>query len=589
MIQRIFVFAAIAGSLYGQARTTIFPPVRGTHEMVGAANNLEVEAGYRILTQGGNAVDAGVAAILAASVTEQSRFGIGGEVPMLIKMKGKPTIAVSGVGVAPKKATVEFYQNRKAESWEDPNHFPPIPAQGILATTVPGVFDGLILALTQFGTMSFAQVSAPAIGYAEEGFPIAEEFAMLIRNDQRILELWPASKAFFLPGGVAPNRGEILKEPTLAKTYRELVAAEKKARGKRAAKLKAVRDLFYEGSLAKRIAAFSEANGGLVTYDDLKSFHAETDQPRSTTYRGYEILKPGFWTQGPVMIEALNMLENFDLRAMGHNSPEYLHTVVEVSKLAFADRDKYYGDPKFSKIPERILLSKEYGARRAKLIDPKHASMESRPGDLGGSPLPVTSGGGHGAVQDTTCVNVVDRMGNVFSSTPSGAWLPSVIVGDTGIPFGMRLQSLVMTPGHPNQLAPGKRPRVTLSPTIVLKNGEPLLAMSTPGGDNQDQALLQVLLNIIEFGMNPQEAVEAPRFQTEHFYASFAFHEFVPGKLNLENRISKATAERLMALGHKVTVTSEWSNASAPTVIKIGSGVLEGGADPRRARFIFGR
>src|SRR5579872_6344213 len=230
-MKRILIVFAFAGSLFGQARTTLFPPVRGTHEMVGAANNLEVEAGYRILTQGGNAVDAGVASILAASVTEQSRFGIGGEVPMLIKMKGKPAIAVSGVGWAPKKATVEFYSNRKAESWEDPNHFAPIPAQGILATTVPGVFDGLILALTQFGTMSFAQVAAPAIGYAEEGFPIAEEFAMLIRNDQSILELWPASKAFFLPGGVAPSRGEILKEPTLAKTYRELVAAEKKARG----------------------------------------------------------------------------------------------------------------------------------------------------------------------------------------------------------------------------------------------------------------------------------------------------------------------------------------------------------------------
>ena len=346
---------------------------------------------------------------------------------------------------------------------------------------------------------------------------------------------------------------------------------------------------FYQGSLAKRIAAFSQANGGLITYDDLKSFHAETDQPRSTTYRGYEILKPGFWTQGPVMIEALNMLEGYDLRAMGHNSPEYLHTVVEACKLAFADRDKYYGDPKFSQIPEKTLLSKDYAAQRAKLIDPKHASMESRPGDLGGAPLPITSGGAHGAVQDTTCVNVVDRMGNVFSSTPSGAWLPSVIAGDTGIPFGMRLQSLVMTPGHPNQLQPGKRPRVTLSPTIVLKNGEPVLALSTPGGDNQDQALLQVLLNILDFGMTPQEAVEAPRFQTEHFYASFAFHEFVPGKLNLESRIPRATADRMSALGHKVTVTGEWSNASAPTVIQIGSGVLQGGADPRRARFIFGR
>jgi len=307
-------------------------------------------------------------------------------------------------------------------------------------------------------------------------------------------------------------------------------------------------------------------------------------------YRGYEVMKAGFWTQGPVMLEALNLLEGYDLRAMKHNSPEYLHTVVEAVKLAFADRDRYYGDPKFSEIPEQILLSKEYAAERRKLIDPQHASDESRPGNFGQPrPMPLTSGGEHASVQDTTCVNIVDRMGNMVSATPSGAWLPSVIAGDTGIPFGSRLQTLLLTPGHPNQLQPGKRPRVTLSPTIVLKDGKPFLALSTPGGDNQDQALLQVLLNILDFGMPPQEAVEAPRFQTEHFYASFAFHEFVPGKLNLESRIPKSTVDRMNALGHRVTVTGEWSNGSAPTVIEVANGALQGGADPRRSRFIFGR
>jgi gamma-glutamyltranspeptidase/glutathione hydrolase len=557
--------------------------------MVGAANNFEVEAGFRMLTQGGNAVDAGVAATLAAAVTEQARFGIGGEMPLLIKMAGKPTVAISGVGVAPGKATVEFYRNRKPEPWEDPSRMPPIPTQGILATTIPGVFDGLILALSQFGTMSFAQVVAPAIEYAE-GFPIGEEFAGFIKNSQKILELWPASASFFLPGGAPPSRGDIFREPTLAKTLRELVAAEKKARGKRVAKLKAVRDLFYQGSLAKRMAAFSESNGGLVSYDDLKSYHAETDTPRTSTYRGYEVLKPGFWTQGPVMLEMLNLLEGYDLKAMGHNSPEYLHIVVEAAKLGFADRDRYYGDPKFSTIPEQTLLSKDYAGQRRKLIDPQKASMEHRPGTFAPpGNMPTSSAGAHGAVQDTTCVNVVDRQGNVFSGTPSGAWLPSVIAGDTGIPFGTRLQTLLLTPGHPNQLQPGKRPRVTLSPTIVLKDGKPFLALSTPGGDNQDQAMLQVLLNIIDFGMSPQEAVEAPRFQTEHFYASFANHEFVPGKLNLESRIPKATADRLGAMGHRVSVTGEWSNASAPTVIQISNGTLQGGADPRRSRFIFGR
>ncbi len=350
--RRLTVLLLAAAPLAAQVHHTMFPPVRGTHEMVGAANNLEVEAGYRMLTQGGNAIDAGVATVLTASVTEQSRFGLGGEIPILVKPDGKPVIAISGIGVAPAKATVEFYKNRKAELWEDESHLSPIPAVGILAAPVPGAFDGLILALSRYGTMSFAQVAAPAVEHTA-GFPIAEEFAAFIRGNQRFLELWPASKDFFLPGGVAPERAEIFREPTLARTLRALIAVEKNTAGNRVTKLRAVRDYFYKGALARRVAAFSEHNGGLIAYRDLANFHAETDRPRSTVYRDYEVFKPGFWTQGPVMLEALNLLEGFDLRGMGHNSPEYLHTVVEAVKLAFADRDRYYGDPKFSQYPGR--------------------------------------------------------------------------------------------------------------------------------------------------------------------------------------------------------------------------------------------
>jgi len=570
------------------AQATMFPPVRGTREMVGAANNLEVEAGFRILTQGGNAVDAGVASVLAAAVTEQSRFGLGGEMPLLIKMAGKPVIAISGVGTAPSKATLDYYQKRQQEPWETPQNMPPIPAQGIRSAILPGVLDGLLLALEQYGTMSFSQVAAPAIELTD-GFPIGEEFSSFIRNYSRILDLWPASKEFFFPGGAAPKRGEIFREPTLGKTLRELVAAEKKARGNRVKKLHAVHDLFYKGAVAKRVAAFSDANGGLITLDDLSKFHAESDAPKMGNYRGYEVYKPSFWTQGPVMIQALNILEGYDLKALGHNTPEYLHVVVEAVKLAFADRDRYYGDPKFSKIPEETLLSKEYAASRRKQINLKRASMDHRPGEFGGiMPLETISRPSTNA-NDTTCVNVADKQGNVFSATPSGAWLPSVIAGDTGIPLSTRLQSFVITPGHANQLGAGKRPRVTLSPTIVTKGGKPYLAMSTPGGDNQDQAMLQVLLNIIDFGMTPQEAVESPRFQTEHFYSSFANHEFVPGKLNLEGRMPRSTIEALMSLGHRVNISGEWSNGSAPTVIQFLDGVLNGAADPRRARYIFGR
>jgi gamma-glutamyltranspeptidase / glutathione hydrolase len=555
--------------------------------MVGAGNSLEVAAGARILEQGGNAVDAGVATVLAAAVTEMDHFGLGGEMPLLVKMSNQPVVAISGVGTAPALATPEFFRTRKPEPWEDAANKPPIPGNGILAATVPGVFDGLMLALEKYGTMSFAQVSAPALEYTR-GFPLPEIFVNYIRTSETFLKLWPVSMKFFEPNDRVPERGEMFAEPSMTRTLEEFVQIERRTRGKRVAKIEAVRNYFYRGSIAKRIGAFSADNGGLLRYEDLAGYHAEIDQPRSTEYRGYTIYKPGFWTQGPVMLEALNILEGYDVKAMGHNSPDYLHTAIETVKLAFADRDRYYGDPKFSKIPEETLLSKQYAADRRKLIDPQRASMESRPGTFEGSvPMPTSSTPTIG-VADTTCVNAVDRWGNVFSATPSGAWLPSVIAGDTGIPLGTRLQCLLVTPGHANTLAPGKRPRVTLSPTIVLKDGKPVFALSTPGGDNQDQALLQVLLNIIEFGMSPQEAVEAPRFQTEHFYSSFANHEFIPGKVNIENRIPKDTIEALMNRGHKVNVTGEWSNASAPTVIKIRESVLEGGADPRRGRFIFG-
>ena len=577
----------ISGAAWAQPSTMV-SPVRGTHEMVGAANNFQVEAGWRVLMAGGNAVDAGVASVLAAAVTEQSRFGLGGEMPLLIKMKGKPPVAISGIGTAPKLATVDYYAKRSPEPWESAGAMPPIPGQGIRAAILPGVFDGLILALKQYGTKSYCEVSEAATGYAD-GFPIGEEYAAFIRNLEKYLRLWPDSQAFFLPNDKPPMRGELFKSPTLAKTLRSLCAVEKKAKGNRVRKLEAVRDEFYKGTIAKKLASFSEANGGLIRYEDLAGFHADSDTPRTTTYRGYEIVKPGFWTQGPVMIEALNMLEGFDLKAMGHNSPEYLHTVVEAAKLAFADRDRYYGDPKFSKISESILLSKEYAAERRKLIDPRHSSRESRPGNLEPSLGSPETGLGKSFAQDTTCVNVADRYGNVFTATPSGAWLPSVIAGETGIPLSTRLQTFVVTPGHPNQLAPGKRPRVTLSPTMVLKDGEPWLVMSTPGGDNQDQAMLQVLLNLIEFGMTSQEAVESPRFQTEHFYGSFANHEFTPNKLNLEARVPRETVDRLRELGHEVMVTGPWSNASAPTLIKMSGGILEGGADPRRLRYVFGR
>src|SRR5579883_1093621 len=581
----LFALALIAVTAVAQEKT-LFPPVRAMHQMIGAGNSMEVEAGYRMLQKGGNAVDAGVAAILAATVTEQDHIGLGGEVPILIKMNGKPVVVISGVGVAPAKATVEYYQSRKPEPWEDARNLAPIPSMGPRAAITPGIPDGILLALEKYGTLSFAEIAEPSIEYADS-FPAPEIFSQYLAMGQRVLAFWPTSQKFFFPNGNVPKPGEVVHMPDLARTLREMAAVEKKAHGNRAAKIAAVHDYFYKGSVAKRIAAFNDSVGGLISYDDMAKFHAEVDEPRSVTYRGYTIYKPGFWTQGPVTLEALNLLEGYDLKAMGHNSPEYLHTVLEAVKLAFADRDRYYGDAKFSKIPEEILLSKSYAAERRKLIDPAHASMESRPGNIPAS-APSTGGHGSSANKDTTCVDVIDSKGNGFSATPSGAWLPSVIAGDTGIPESVRLESFVMTPGHANQLAGGKRPRVTLSPMIITKDGQLYITMSTPGGDNQDQALLQVLLNIIEFGMTPQQAVEAPRFQTEHFYASFGFHQFTPGRVALEGRIPVSTAKKMESMGHKVQMAGDYSNASAPVVIMNKDGALHGGADFRRGRYIFG-
>jgi gamma-glutamyltranspeptidase/glutathione hydrolase len=438
----------------------------------------------------------------------------------------------------------------------------------------------------------------PAIELAD-GFPIDELRVEYIERTRKVFEKWPTSVKVFLPGGRAPKVGEVFSQPDLARTLREIVAAERRAssRGRREA-LKAARDHFYKGDIARRVGEFSEANGGLIRASDFAAFHAKVEATTSTTYRGYEIYKTGFFAQGPVMLQMLNILEGFDVRAMGHNSTAYIHTLVEAMKLAFADRDRYYGDPDFVKVPARELLSKEYAAIRRAMLDPARASMDHRPGDpLNNKPLlnpaPQTGPTGPSSVDeaerahDTTCVNVVDKDGNFFSATPSGAWLPAVVAGDTGVLLGQRLQSFLLEEGHPNALEPGKRPRITLTPTLVMKDGKPFMALSTPGGDNQDQSLLQVLLNVIEFGMNVQEAVEAPRFQTLHFVSSFDDHRFNPGVLNLEDRISKDVAGELSARGHKMERHAAWGNPSAPTVVlwRWDTGVIEAGADPRRGRY----
>jgi gamma-glutamyltranspeptidase/glutathione hydrolase len=570
-------------------------PARGTKGAVACGSEYAAEAGMRIYFQGGNAVDAGVATMFAASVAEFSHFGLGGEAPILIRTKAGKIFAIAGVGPMPKLATAELFRDRRPKPGEILTMEPGglkgiIPVAGIMPALVPSMVDAGLVALRDFGSKSFNEEIQPAIELAD-GLAIDEMRAGTIARVRRFLDLWPDSKKTFMPDGQVPMPGEIFRQPNLAKTLRAMAAAEKKALAtgaSRVAAIDAVRDFFYRGDIAHRIDAFMRANDGLLRYEDMAAFKLEPEEPVSTDYHGYKVYKPGFWSQGPAMIEALNILEGYDLRSLGVNSSEYIHKVVEALKLSYADRDTYYGDPKFNHIPTDVLLSKTYAVERRKQIG-HNASLDFVPGTINGKQgrhptemeIARTKIDDELMARDTTCVDAIDKDGMVFSATPSGAWLPSVIAGDTGIPLTERAQQFILVDGSPNELAGGKRPRVTLSPTIVTEQGKPFLALSTPGGDNQEQSLIQLFFNVVEFGMNAQAAIEAPRFQTRHLVSSFDNHAWNRGDLLLDERIPAATVAELSARGHRVGTRSRWSSGAAPVMVRMMSdGVIEAGADP---------
>jgi gamma-glutamyltranspeptidase / glutathione hydrolase len=550
----------------------------------------------RLFYKGGNAVDAGVAAMFAASVAEYSHFGFGGEAPILIRTRDGKVKAIAGVGTMPKLATAEFFRQRRLQPGEILS--PPesnglkgiIPVAGLMPALVPSMVEAGLVALRDFGTRPFSEVIAPAIENAD-GMPIDEQRAVSIERSRRFFDLWPSSQRVFLPGGRAPQVGSIFRQPDLARTMRSMAEAEKKALAAgatRTAAIDAVRDYFYRGEIARRIDAFSKENRGLLRYEDFAEFKLQPEEPVSTSYRGYQVYKPGFWSQGPALIEALNLLEGYDLREKRWNSAEYLHLLAEALKLAYADRDTYYGDPKFNQLPLADLLTKAYANERRPQIT-QTASLDFRPGRLGGkvgvhpsaSEIVRVKLDDMLAARDTTCVDAIDHDGVMFAATPSGAWMPSVIAGDTGIPLTQRAQSFLLVPGHPNELAGGKRPRVTLSPTLVTQDGHAFLTLSTPGGDNQEQSLLQILLDVIEFGMNPQSAVEAARFQTRHLVSSFDNHAMSPGDLLLDERIPASVAAELAERHHKVGSRSRWNSGAAPVMVRfLNGGVIEAGADP---------
>jgi len=593
------IFLALAALSVAQSKREperpLKQPVRGVHGAVAAGSEWATEAGMRTYYKGGNAVDVGVATMFAGSVSELSHYGFGGEASILIRAKDGKVHSIAGLGTMPKLANADLFRSRPLQPFEVTERDPGglkgiIPAAGLMPALVPGMVDGALVALREYGSMNFEQVIAPAIDLAD-GFALDDMRASSIAYSQPFFNMWPTSKAHFLPNGRPLRTGEIFRQPDLARTLRAMAEVEKKALAAgatREAAIDKVRDYFYRGEIARKIDAFSKANGGLLRYEDLAAFKVQPEEPVSTTFKGYRVYKNGFWSQGPAMIEALNILENFDDQP-AYNSAAYIHRVVEALKLAYADRDTYYGDPKFNHIPADVLLSKEYGAERRKLITDK-ASQEFLPGAIHGKPghHPSEESMAHVPLDpilmahDTTCVDAIDKDGMMFSATPSGAWLPSVIAGDTGIPLSVRAQSFVLIPGSPNELGPGKRPRVTLSPTLVTSaDGKPVGVLSTPGGDTQEQGLLQVMFNSLIFRMNAENSVEAPRFGTRHLVSSFDNHAWERGDLQLDDRIPAAIAADLTARGHHVSTMSRYANGTAPVLIRVlGNGAIEAGADP---------
>ena len=566
------------------ASATMRPVIRGRQAAITSMKPEATEAARRILQAGGNAFDAVVAGQAALAVTDFQLNGVGSDaVILLYDAKAKRVVSINAEPRAPKLATIEWYQK---------NNGGKLPSSdGLLSGGIPGVVDAWYLLLDNWGTMSFAQVLEPAIRLAEEGFPLSEKLARGIATTKKIRQ-YPSTMRVYMPTAQAPKPGDIFKNTDLAATLKKLVESEKGAAGKgRHEALKAARDRFYKGDIARDLAKFSEDNGGLFRYQDFADYTAKIETPVSADYRGYTVYKNPSASQGPAELIALNLLEGYDLKAMGLNSPDYIHTSIEAIKLAMADREKYLGDMDFIRIPYDALLSKEYARERRKLIDPKQASMELRPGspaqkttDQADRPVHVHLEGDADHEGDTSYLAVVDKDRNMVSFEPSlhSTFGTGVVMGQTGIIFNCRGDYYSLTPGEANALEPGKRPRSTLQSTLVMKDGQPFMVTGSPGGDDQVMRTIQTLLNVVDFGMNVQQAIEAPRWTTRAFPASPFPHTMYPGEMSVEARIPEATRAALIARGHKLRVAGAWTQGSnGAIVIDRSNGVLSAGADPR--------
>jgi gamma-glutamyltranspeptidase / glutathione hydrolase len=581
---------------------TTRPELVGTYGMVASTHWLASSAGMAVLESGGNAFDAAVAAGLTLQVVEPHLNGPGGEVPILLHSAGGDrTLVVGGQGPAPAAASITHFERLGLDL---------VPGTGLLAACVPGAFDAWMLLLGEFGTLRLSEVMRYAIGYAGDGYPLLPRISDTIRGVESLFrDEWPSSARVYLRGSGVPKPGILFSNPDLAVTYRRVLEEAESRSSDRDEQIEAARDVFYRGFVAEAIEAYVSSakvmdtsgrrHAGLLNGDDLAAYTAGLEEPATLDYHGYTVCKTGPWGQGPVFLQQLALLAGFDLPSMGHNTVEYIHTVVECAKLAFADREAHYGDPQFVDAPQGSLLDPSYAESRRELVE-EDASYELRPGTAGGnSPrLPdltdAAEGGSEGAGEPTlprddqgsgdTChLDVVDRHGNMVSATPSGGWLQSSpVIPGLGFPLGTRAQMFWLTAGLPNSLEGGKRPRTTLTPSLALRDGEPYLAFGTPGGDQQDQWSLNFFLSHVHFGLNLQEAIDAPNFHTEHFPSSFYPRTAAPGKIVVEDRLRPEVVAGLRARNHDVEVVDGWSLGRISAVSRdAADGSLRGAANPR--------
>jgi gamma-glutamyltranspeptidase/glutathione hydrolase len=564
---------------------TTRPELRGTFGMVASTHWLASATGMRTLEAGGNAFDAAVAAGLVLQVVEPHLNGPGGDLPIILfSVERDEVVVVCGQGPAPEAATIERYREFGLDL---------VPGTGLLAACVPGAFDAWMRMLLELGTAKLRDVIEPAIGYARDGHPVLPRVAESIASLERFFRTeWPTSAETWLP---APAPWSLFRNPKLADTYTRVLEEAEAASSDRDVQIQAARGAFYRGFVAHAIGEFcantemtdssGRRNPGLLTANDLAAFEAPFEAPESLSYHGWTVYKTGPWGQGPVLLQQLALLEGFDLAAMGLTSADFLHTAIECSKLAFADREAWYGDPDFTRVPLDELLSRAYADERRALVSDT-ASGDLTPG-LVGARLPgpargaVAAGVGEPTRGDTCHLDVVDRFGNAVSATPSGGWLQSSpVVPELGFPLGTRAQMFWLEEGLPNSLEPRKRPRTTLSPSLARRDDE-LLAFGTPGGDQQDQWSLVFFLHHVHFEPNLQAAIDLPMFHSNHFPSSFYPREAKPRHVELESRVEASVVDELRARGHDVEQTGAWSLGRLSAAARDGSGVLRAAANPR--------